>query len=218
MIVSTGRLARPTPPPSRGLACRGLRRGSLLAEVAMSSVLLMIAMTVTVKVLSWVGAERRAWDRRQWAAQEVANLMERATSRPFEEVTTTNLKTLKIAPQTAALLPGAELDRRGRGERPGGRTGIQAPGNAAALAQPGGRMGLTGAPDLLDLSREARPMTVRNARAGTCQSAGVCRMGIRAGPQPHSPGNLAHRGRRADDRRGGDARPDRAHAPASHEA
>ena len=109
MIVSMGKLARPTPPPARGFACRGRRRGSLLAEVAMSSVLLMIAMTVTVKVLGWVGAERRAWDRRQWAAQEVANLMERATSRPFEEVTTTNLKTLKIAPQTAALLPDAEL-------------------------------------------------------------------------------------------------------------
>ena len=42
----------------------------------MSAVMLMIAMALTVKVLGWVGAERRAWDRRQWAAQEAANLME----------------------------------------------------------------------------------------------------------------------------------------------
>ena len=44
----------------------------------------MIAMTLTVKVLGWVGTEHRAWDRRQWAAQEASNLMEQATARPFD--------------------------------------------------------------------------------------------------------------------------------------
>ena len=53
----------------------------------MSAVMLMIAMALTVKVLGWVGAERRAWDRRQWAAQEAANLMERMTGRPVRDVT-----------------------------------------------------------------------------------------------------------------------------------
>ena len=38
----------------------------------MSAVMLMIAMALTIKVLGWVAAERRAWDRRQWAAQEAA--------------------------------------------------------------------------------------------------------------------------------------------------
>ncbi len=90
-------------------ACRRARRGSLLAEVAMSSVMLMIAMALTVKVLGWVGVERRAWDRRQWATQEVSNLMEKVTSRPFEEVSTANLKDLAISPHAQALLPGAEL-------------------------------------------------------------------------------------------------------------
>ena len=72
----------------------------------MSSVLLMIAMALTVKVLGWVGVERRAWDRRQWAAQEVSNLMEQATSRPFEDVTTTSLKGLADLSPGSSLAPG----------------------------------------------------------------------------------------------------------------
>lgn len=75
----------------------------------MSGVMLMIAMALTVKVLGWAGAERRAWDRRQWAAQEASNLMEEATSRPFEAVTASALKSLQLSPQARALLPAAEL-------------------------------------------------------------------------------------------------------------
>lgn len=90
-------------------AGRRARRGSLLAEVAMSSVLLMIAMALTVKVLGWVGVERRSWDRRQWAAQEISNLMEEATSRSFRDVSTAGLKGLLLSPHAQALLPGAEL-------------------------------------------------------------------------------------------------------------
>lgn len=88
---------------------RRRRRGSLLAEAAMSGVMLMIAMVLTVKVLGWVGAERRAWDRRQWAAQEVANLMERVTARPFEGVSVESCRTLSLSPQARAVLPGADL-------------------------------------------------------------------------------------------------------------
>ena len=69
----------------------------------------MIAMTLTVKVLGWVGVERRAWDRRQWAAQEISNLMEEAASRPFAEVSAAGLKGLALSPHARALLPGAEL-------------------------------------------------------------------------------------------------------------
>jgi hypothetical protein len=103
MMRSRGESDRRTPVDRRA------RRGSLLLEVAMSGVMLMIAMTLTVKVLGWVGAERRAWDRRQWAAQEASNLMEEATSRPFEAVTAASLKSLQLSPQARALLPAAEL-------------------------------------------------------------------------------------------------------------
>ena len=63
---------------------RPARRGSLLAEVTMAAVLLMIAMTLTVKVMGYAGIERRATERRQRALLEVANLMERITAYQFE--------------------------------------------------------------------------------------------------------------------------------------
>jgi hypothetical protein len=81
----------------------------LLAEVAMSGAMLMIAMALTVKVLGWVGVERKVWDRRQWAAQEAANLMEQITSRPFAEVKTETTRKLPLSPEARRLLPDAEL-------------------------------------------------------------------------------------------------------------
>ena len=84
------------------------RRGSLLAEVAMSGAMLMIAMALTVKVLGWVGVERKVWDRRQWAAQEAANLMEQITSRPYGDVTAESASKLALSPEARRLLPDAE--------------------------------------------------------------------------------------------------------------
>ncbi len=99
------------------------RRGSLLAEVAMSAVMLMIAMALTVKVLGWVGAERRAWDRRQWAVQEAANVMERVTSQPFENVTTSAMQGLALSPEARRLLPAAQLKVDVRADDPAGGPG-----------------------------------------------------------------------------------------------
>jgi hypothetical protein len=87
----------------------GVRRGSLLAEVVMSGMMLMIAMALTVKVLGWVGVERKVWDRRQWAAQEAANIMEQITSGPFEAVNAESSKKLTLSPEARRLLPDAEL-------------------------------------------------------------------------------------------------------------
>jgi hypothetical protein len=95
--------------PRSGALGNRRRRGSLLAEAAMSGVMLMIAMTLTVKVLGWVGAERRSTDRRQWATQEVGNLMERLTSRPFAAVTGDSSKELSLSPQAQRMLPEADL-------------------------------------------------------------------------------------------------------------
>jgi hypothetical protein len=85
------------------------RQGSLLAEVAMSGAMLMIAMALTLKVLGWVGVERKVWDRRQWAAQEAANVMEKITSRPFREVKAETAQKLSLSPEVRRLLPDAEL-------------------------------------------------------------------------------------------------------------
>jgi hypothetical protein len=99
------------------------RRGSLLAEVAMSAVMLMIAMALTTKVLGWVAIERRAWDRRQWAAQEVANLMERVTSLPYDAVTAPSAEAVGLSAQAKQLLPEAELKVEVAEDQPAGGKG-----------------------------------------------------------------------------------------------
>lgn len=88
---------------------RARRRGSFLAELALSAAMLMIAMGLTVKVLGWVGAQRRIWDRRQVAVQEAANLMERLTARPFEEVSRDAARDLALSARARQALPGVEF-------------------------------------------------------------------------------------------------------------
>jgi hypothetical protein len=85
------------------------RRGSLLAEMAMSAVMLMIAMSLIARVVGWTAAERRSLDRRQWAVQEGANLMERLSARPFESLTTDAVKNTALSPEAVRTLPDAQL-------------------------------------------------------------------------------------------------------------
>jgi hypothetical protein len=80
-----------------------------LVEVAMAAVLLMIAMTLTVKVLGLVATERRGTERRQRALVEVANLMERITAYPFDEVTPELGGRLTLSPTGRQSLPDSEL-------------------------------------------------------------------------------------------------------------
>ena len=94
----------------RNLAAkRPARRGSLLVELALSAAMLIIAMGLTVKVLGWVGAQRRNWDRRQVAVQEVANVMERLTARPFESVTPESTRDIPLSARARQSLPRVEL-------------------------------------------------------------------------------------------------------------
>jgi len=90
-------------------SARPRRRGSLLVEVAMATVLLMIAMTLMVKVLGWVAHERRSAERRQRALMEVANVMERITAYPFEEVTPDLARRITLSETARGLLPDSEL-------------------------------------------------------------------------------------------------------------
>jgi hypothetical protein len=85
------------------------RRGSLLVELAMATVLLMIAMTLTVKVLAIVASERRASERRQCALIEVANVMERITAYPFDQVTPALAGRLALSRAAHESLPDSEL-------------------------------------------------------------------------------------------------------------
>jgi Tfp pilus assembly protein PilV len=98
------------PPSTRGSRPRAHpRRGSLLIELTVATAMLMIGMSLAVKVLGYAALQRRAAEQRQRAVQEVANVMERITADPFDEVTTARAKAISISPSTASSLPGAEL-------------------------------------------------------------------------------------------------------------
>jgi len=86
------------------------RRGSLLAETAMSAVMLIIAMSLIARVVGWTAADRRNLDRRQWTVQEAANLMERLSARPFESLTTEAVKDTALSPEAARTLADAKLE------------------------------------------------------------------------------------------------------------
>ena len=85
------------------------RRGFTLLEVTVAGVLLGTVMAVTVPTLGWIVQQRRASLQRQEAIAEVANIMERITIRPWEQITTENVATLKLADETERQLPGAKL-------------------------------------------------------------------------------------------------------------
>ena len=85
----------------------------------MAAALLMVAMTLTVKVLGFVASERRASDRRQRALVEVANLMERISAYPFDEVTPGLATRLTLSPTGRQALPDSELAIEVAGSEPG---------------------------------------------------------------------------------------------------
>jgi hypothetical protein len=91
----------------------------MLVEMTIAAAMLTVAMAMTVKVLGYAGQHRRSADQRQRALLEVANLMERITAGPFDEVTEERARRLSIAPEAAGSLPGAELAVEVKEERPG---------------------------------------------------------------------------------------------------
>ncbi len=87
----------------------GNRRGSLLAEVGISTVVLTIVMGLTVKVLGTIAQERRAASERQQGTLEVGNLMERITAYPFEQVTPELARSMAVSDLARRSLRDSEL-------------------------------------------------------------------------------------------------------------
>jgi hypothetical protein len=75
----------------------------------MSTVILVVVMSVAVKILGWVALERRGAERRERATVEVANLMERLTAYPYEQLTSEMARKSALSAEAAASLPDAEL-------------------------------------------------------------------------------------------------------------
>ncbi len=87
----------------------GSRRGSLLAEVGISMVVLVIVMGLTVKVLATIAQERRAAADRQLGALEAGNLMERITAHPFDQVTPELARSISVSDLTRRSLRDCEM-------------------------------------------------------------------------------------------------------------
>jgi hypothetical protein len=92
-------------PASPGLS----RRGAILADVGLAAIVLMVAMSLMLKVLSTVAQERRSADHRQRAALEAANLMERITAYPFDRVTPELVRGMKVSESARRSLHDCEL-------------------------------------------------------------------------------------------------------------
>jgi hypothetical protein len=86
------------------------RRGYGAFEITISAFLLVIAMGIVAESVGWLAAERRGAGRRQVAVQEAANLMERLSARPGEELTSDTARSLKLSPSTALILRDGSLD------------------------------------------------------------------------------------------------------------
>ena len=67
-------------------------------------------MAVAVQMLGWVASERRAADRRQWAVQEAANVMERLAAQPWERLTSEQAAAVELSATARQVLPDAQLE------------------------------------------------------------------------------------------------------------
>jgi hypothetical protein len=85
------------------------RRAFTTCEVALAVFLLAVAMTTTVHVLGWVAAERRGAERRQWALQEAANVMEHLSALSWEHTDAESARAVVLSEEIRRKLPGPEL-------------------------------------------------------------------------------------------------------------
>lgn len=87
------------------------RRAYLLAETSVAALLLGLALVGTVKMLGWTAAERRSSERRGWAVQEAANVMETLTAIPFDRLSQAAAReAATLSEDAGGVLPEGHLD------------------------------------------------------------------------------------------------------------
>ena len=87
-------------------------RGYAILEIIGGVIVLGMALAVTVRLIGWVAAERRAAERRRWATLEAANVMERLAGRPWDDLTARSVAAEALGPTARDLLPGGRLGVR----------------------------------------------------------------------------------------------------------
>ena len=81
------------------------RRGFILLEVMAGLVLLLALVAIAIRTVGAVAAARRETERRQRAIEAAANLMERISALPRDDLTKARLDQLALDPETLAELP-----------------------------------------------------------------------------------------------------------------
>lgn len=82
-----------------------MRRGMVMLEVIVGCGLLAVFLAVCVQLLSVTALERRDIERRAIALQEAANIIERVSAMPFEEITPERLADVQLSPEVRQILP-----------------------------------------------------------------------------------------------------------------
>gem|GEM_PF-1959014 len=98
-----------TEQPRSKLPRSKLPRGFTVLEMLVAFTLLGAASATMIPLIHATAGARKQTVRRQLAAIEVSNLMEVATARPWEQLTTADLESLSMADSTRKLLKEPEL-------------------------------------------------------------------------------------------------------------
>jgi hypothetical protein len=85
------------------------RAAFTLLELSVAGVLLVAVMALSVQVLGWVAAEKRAAMRRQWALEEAANVMDRVTALPLDRLLSQPEMEVTLSSQAQEVLPEGEV-------------------------------------------------------------------------------------------------------------
>ena len=85
------------------------RGGATILEMTVAAALVGTLLMLCLHLVSATAAQRRAMEQRQAAIFDLANVMERLTARPWQQLTPETAAKEEVAPATADLLPKAEL-------------------------------------------------------------------------------------------------------------
>jgi len=85
------------------------RRGFTLVEAMVGAMLLAVAATICLQLLTLSTAAGRAADQRRLAAREAANIMERLMARPIDQLTPETIQGIELSKEATEALPEAQL-------------------------------------------------------------------------------------------------------------
>ncbi len=88
---------------------RSRRRGSLLLDTVGGLIVFTIVMGLTVQVLAWAAAERKAASHRVCAILEAQNLIERFRATSFDQLDATARDVPKLGQRTKTFLPDGNV-------------------------------------------------------------------------------------------------------------